>query len=177
MEIIKTIKTVVMGGGSLLYEYSRFRIFKDPVVLNAEITGFCPLNCPFCYFKAGWKCKNKKDLSAEQWKEIFLYHKRRGIETLVITGGEPAFRPDVLQIAFEVFGKNLIIITNGIRPISKNIKCRIFLSLDGTFKTQDEWRRGKNIVKTVMENYSNDKRAPDGFFLLIPREKKNIPAS
>ncbi len=101
-----------MVGGNFLYGYARFRVFKDSVALNAEITGFCPLNCPFCYFKAGWGCGKKKDLSAKQWKEIFLYCKKRGVKTLVIMGGEPASHPDALQIAFEIFGKNLVIITN-----------------------------------------------------------------
>jgi len=51
---------------------------KFPRVANYEITSNCNLQCAHFYW---WKGGNsKKELSREEWTEVFLDHKSKGVE-------------------------------------------------------------------------------------------------
>jgi MoaA/NifB/PqqE/SkfB family radical SAM enzyme len=71
-------------------------------------------------------------------------------------GGEPALRNDVLMLADRLF-PFVYVITNGTIKISEEFNHRLFVSIDGSRKTNDSIR-GKGVFSRVMKNYSGDKR-------------------
>jgi MoaA/NifB/PqqE/SkfB family radical SAM enzyme len=71
-------------------------------------------------------------------------------------GGEPALRIDVLMLADKVF-PHIWVITNGTIKIPEEFNHRLFVSIDGSQKTNDSIR-GKGVFSKVMKHYSGDKR-------------------
>jgi len=130
------------------------KISELPRVANYEITSSCNLKCAHCYW---WKTDNsKKELSSEEWTEVFLDHKSKGVSMAFLTGGEPALRPDVIDSADRIFGA-IAIASNGVNKISNRINRRIFISLDGPRDVHNRIR-GADIFDKVIENIRNDKR-------------------
>lgn len=71
-------------------------------------------------------------------------------------GGEPALRPDLLMLADKIFPL-VYIITNGTIKVPDEFNHRLYVSLDGSEKTNDSIR-GKGVFKKVLKNYDGDKR-------------------
>ena len=121
---------------------------------NYEITFNCNLKCAHCYW---WKSDNsKKELTSEEWTEVFLDHKSKGVSMAFITGGEPALRPDVIDSADSIFTA-MAIVSNGLNKINSRINRRIFISIDGPRDVHNRIR-GADIFDKVIENIRNDKR-------------------
>ena len=88
-----------------------------PPFLIASITSACNLHCKGCYSRqnnATSDCAPKDQLSAEEWDRIFTEAEELGISFILLAGGEPLMRRDVLEkaaghpdIVFPVF-------TNGV---------------------------------------------------------------
>ncbi len=138
-----------------------FKFLKDykkitelPRVANYEITSRCNLKCAHCYW---WKNGNsQKELTSEQWTEVFLDHKSKGVSMAFITGGEPSLRPDVIDTADRIFTA-MAIASNGIKRIDSRIDRRLFISIDGPRDVHNRIR-GADIFDKVIENIRNDKR-------------------
>jgi len=130
------------------------KITELPRVANYEITFNCNLKCAHCYW---WKSDNsKRELTSEEWTEVFLDHKSKGVSMAFITGGEPALRPDVLDSADSIF-TGMAIASNGINKINSRINRRIFISIDGPRDVHNRIR-GADIFDKVIENIRNDER-------------------
>ncbi len=66
----------------------------------ASITGKCNLHCKGCYAALNNKnCRNK--LSINKWDNIFNEAKELGISIILLAGGEPFIREDLIQIVLE----------------------------------------------------------------------------
>ena len=94
-----------------------------PPFLIASITSQCNLRCKGCYAWANHTCGGgtKQDgLRAEQWDDIFCQAEDMGVNFILLAGGEPLMRPDVLKMAGR--RKNILfpVFTNG-TMISKEI--------------------------------------------------------
>ena len=125
-----------------------------PRVASYEITSNCNLKCAHCYW---WKSGNsKKELSSEEWTEVFLDHKSKGVSMAFLTGGEPSLRPDVIDSADRIFTA-VAIVSNGIEKVASHIERRIFISIDGPREVHNRIR-GADIFDKVIENIRNDKR-------------------
>lgn len=164
----KLLEAMVLGGKEgweFLIRYGYFRIKGRHFTLNLEATFGCDNACPICYFDADIAFKKKKypgfeqemkDQSLDYWLPILQENFRLG-NTCVLTGGEPGRRPELLKMAYEIYGQKLMIITNGTRPISKDIQCRIFVSIHGPKSIQKEMT-GRDNLDRVTENVRGDKR-------------------
>lgn len=166
--IAKLGEAVFLGGReglSLLYRYACFRFFEREFVLNTEVTFKCGNNCKYCYFEADLRYKiqrdssfreKMKDLPIEFWQKEFLNNFKKG-NSLVITGGEPAKRPDVLKMAYEMYQEKLMIVTNGTERIPDEVQCRIFASINGPREVHNKMAR-KDAFDAAAENIRGDKR-------------------
>ena len=70
-----------------------------PVFLIASITSSCNLHCTGCYSRANDACHDDEpfdQLSGEEWEDIFTQAKDLGISFIVLAGGEPMIREDVI---------------------------------------------------------------------------------
>ena len=87
-----------------------------PPFLIASITSRCNLHCAGCYSR----CNNattdsapEAQMTAEEWKAVFEESERLGISFILLAGGEPLLRKDVIDAASQV--KNILfpVFTNG----------------------------------------------------------------
>ena len=90
------------------------RITIRPLRLNVEITDDCNLRCPTC---SKWRLPTRGDeLTTAQWREVLARTKGFALSRLlVVSGGEPFRRPDLLPILRRARELDYapIVITNG----------------------------------------------------------------
>ncbi|MCE5270003.1 radical SAM protein [bacterium] len=125
-----------------------------PRIANYEITSRCNLKCEHCY----WMKNNdsNKELSDEQWTEVFTEHQSQGVAFAFLSGGEPTLRLKVIESADRVFN-GLSIASNGVIKVPERIRRRLFISIDGPREVHDRIR-GAKVFDRVVENITGDKR-------------------
>jgi MoaA/NifB/PqqE/SkfB family radical SAM enzyme len=160
-------QTVRLLDGVKTFSYSF--ITKKPTRYTHEVTRRCNLTCPNCYvynFNPKYADANRKDilkevrkdeLACEDYEKIFLNEIKQGCKSIFLIGGEPTLRMDVIELAYNLFGRNMILITNGIIKIPTNLKFSFAVSVDGGEKVHDTIR-GKGTFKQIFDNYSDDHR-------------------
>ena len=87
-----------------------------PAFLIASITSRCNLHCAGCYSR----CINSTSdeaptdqLTGEQWQKVFREAEELGVSFILLAGGEPMIRRDVIQAAGETPNILFPIFTNG----------------------------------------------------------------
>jgi len=139
----------------MFFELKR-TIFGIKYIAEFDLTDTCNLNCPHCYH---FRQKDKLDyteLSTEEWRNKFVDLKKSGIRRVLLIGGEPSLRKDIIELACSIF-KYVDICSNGLIKIDFNFNAKLFISIDGNETTHDSIR-GKGVFKKVLENYSYDNR-------------------
>lgn len=93
-----------------------------PLAMLAELTHRCPLSCPYCSNPLELTAR-ERELSADQWAEVFQQAADLGVLQLHISGGEPASRPDLVQIvsAAREAGLYTNLITSGVGLTGKRL--------------------------------------------------------
>lgn len=135
-----------------------------PGFLIASITGRCNLFCKGCYARENRLCNDESDkqaLSSDQWKEIFCEAVDMGISFILLAGGEPLMRKEVLmeaskfkEIIFPVFTNGTKFTDEYIKVFDKNRNLMPILSLEGD-KHQTDARRGEGTYETIMKVMEN----------------------
>lgn len=125
----------------------------DNVLL--EVTERCNLNCTHC-MEGG--SKNESEMSLEDIKKVIDQLRMLGVFRLVLTGGEPFMRDDIVEILEKcnnsfmkaiVFTNGLLITDEIINKI-KDMNIMIRFSIDGaTPETHDKIRGNGSFEKTV----------------------------
>jgi MoaA/NifB/PqqE/SkfB family radical SAM enzyme len=122
-----------------------------PPFLIASITTSCNLFCTGCYSRSNNSCNEtpeRNDLTLEQWENIFSQAKELGISFILLAGGEPLLRTDIVRcagkyksIVFPVFTNGTMIDDKIVELFDKNRNLVPILSLEGD-KAQTDNRRG-----------------------------------
>jgi MoaA/NifB/PqqE/SkfB family radical SAM enzyme len=123
---------------------------------EVDVTDNCNLRCTHCYHFHGKDDFKAQELSISDWEKRFNELYKSGIRSILLVGGEPALRIDVLLLADRIF-PFVYVITNGTVKIPKEFNHRLYVSVDGTQETNDTIR-GSGVFSKVMNNYSGDKR-------------------
>lgn len=87
-----------------------------PAFLIASITSSCNLHCAGCYARAAHSCADTEpveQLSAQEWDHIFEQAEEMGISFILLAGGEPMIRRDVIEKAGDRQNILFPIFTNG----------------------------------------------------------------
>ena len=134
-----------------------------PPFLIASITSACNLHCAGCYSRQNRACTDSApvdQLTAEDWKNIFAEAKELGINFILLAGGEPLMRKDVIEAAgeypdilFPVFTNGTLLGDEYIKLFDKKRNLLPVLSIEGRQEKTDE-RRGDGIydrLKKAME--------------------------
>ncbi len=143
----------------LFYEIKR-AVVRKPFIAEVDITDSCNLRCCHCYHFKDKAMSNKKtereEPSLEEWRKRFYELKRKGIRMIMLMGGEPMLRPDVVELADRMF-PFVETITNGTIRIPEDYDHRVFVSIDGMERTNDTIR-GEGVFEKVIKNFAGDRR-------------------
>lgn len=132
-----------------------------PPFIIASITNNCNLHCEGCYARANNSCNDStsdKLLSAVQWDTIFKEAQELGIGFILIAGGEPFLRYDVISTASHYPNILFPIFTNGtmfsevyLDLLDKHRNLLPVLSIEGDKAYTDE-RRGNGIYEQLLDS-------------------------
>jgi pyrroloquinoline quinone biosynthesis protein E len=86
-----------------------------PMGLLAELTHRCPLACPYCSNPLKLEPR-ANELSTDQWRHVFSQAAELGVLHVHLSGGEPAARPDLVDLVKHCRERGLYtnLITSGI---------------------------------------------------------------
>lgn len=132
-----------------------------PPFLIASITQKCNLHCKGCYARANHSCVDDNTdvvnqvLAVDDWQNIFFQAEKLGISFILLAGGEPLVRQDVIieaskhkKIMFPVFTNGTLMSENYIELFEDNRNMIPILSIEGDEQTTDA-RRGDGIYKKL----------------------------
>lgn len=139
-----------------------------PPFLIASITSKCNLHCKGCYARANGACKegfDSKELTGRQWGDIFGQAERLGISFILLAGGEPLMRRDVIEeagnhkgILFPVFTNGTMFDDDYLKMFAEKRNLLPVLSIEGD-REQTDARRGFGIyfaLNQTMKNFKKD---------------------
>lgn len=138
-----------------------------PPFLIASIARECNLHCKGCYARANESCSgtcsgseqngHAGQLSREQWGGIFSQARELGIGFILLAGGEPFTRKDILeeagryrQILFPVFTNGTMLDASYLKLFADCRNLIPVLSIEGDQETTDE-RRGRGVYQKLMK--------------------------
>lgn len=136
-----------------------------PVRIYLDVTSFCPLNCIHCYADAKKEISNELTLS--ELKNFTQQIIELGIKNLIISGGEPLSRSDILDFLSFCYDKkiDITLLTNGVlidSRISKalsDLSIDVRISIDGISERTHDYIRGKGNLKIVRNSLNTLKKA------------------
>lgn len=130
-----------------------------PSYLIASITSSCNLHCAGCYSRANHAtvdCEPSRQLSEDEWFKIFREAEELGVSFILLAGGEPMLRWDVIEQAGKMQNILFPVFTNGTYMGSKYMdlldKCRNLIpviSIEGGREETDS-RRGSGVYDKVL---------------------------
>jgi MoaA/NifB/PqqE/SkfB family radical SAM enzyme len=134
-----------------------------PPILIFSVTSKCNLHCKGCYHQT-LRPMSEADLSDQRLKKAIAEAKELGISFVVLGGGEPLMRPDVMdipaeypEIMFLVFTNGLLINDGVLEKMSEKRNVMPLLSLEG-YQTDTDERRGKGVYKFLQKTIDMLKR-------------------
>ncbi|MCI6061635.1 MAG: radical SAM protein [Dorea sp.] len=140
-----------------------------PPFLIASITNQCNLHCKGCYARANHSCHDRGtcengSLRAEEWKRIFDEAAELGIGFVLLAGGEPTIRPEVLEAAgkqkkilFPVFTNGTLMKDSIFMIFEKNRNLIPVFSIEGDEQTTDT-RRGAGTYQMLVHHMERCKK-------------------
>lgn len=158
-----------------------------PPFLIASITDKCNLHCKGCYARASHSCrdgcshsKEASLMSAEDWNSVFSQAVELGIAFILLAGGEPFVRNDVLlkagkysDIIFPIFTNGTMIDDTYMRLLDQSRNLMPVISIEGNEQTTDT-RRGEGIYKILQNTMCSLKKKGILFGASVTVTKQNI---
>ncbi len=138
-----------------------------PTFLIASITSKCNLHCAGCYSRCNHATVDAEPVSQltdEEWLRIFNEAEELGVSFILLAGGEPLLRRDIIEAAGKQPNIMFPIFTNGTfmdeRYFELFGRCRNLLpvmSIEGGREITDS-RRGKGVYDRLIQNMEELKR-------------------
>ena len=138
-----------------------------PIFLIASITSSCNLHCTGCYSRANNSCSDDapiNQLSDEKWEDIFNQAKDLGISFIVLAGGEPMIREDVIvkasqfdEILFPIFTNGTMLNEDYLKLFDENRNLVPIFSIEGDMEVTDS-RRGEGVYNQLLDSMDKMKR-------------------
>ena len=131
-----------------------------PPFLIASIASRCNLHCAGCYARSGGVCSDHgsaNELSADEWRTLFEEAAELGVSFILLAGGEPLLRRNVLeaaaelpQLAFPVFTNGTLFDESYLSLFDAHRNLIPVLSIEGG-ETETDARRGTGVAAAVEE--------------------------
>ncbi len=164
----------------LQYETEAIHI---PAYMIASITHACNLFCAGCYSRANGTCSERPRaelMSAAQWENVFNQAAALGVSFILLAGGEPMLRRDVLEKAAEIRSIVFPVFTNGTLIDTQyaeflNVRRNLvpILSIEGGRGHTDE-RRGSGTYDKLLNAMSLLKKRRILFGASVTVTRENI---
>ncbi|QAT44112.1 radical SAM protein [Aminipila luticellarii] len=129
-----------------------------PPFLIASVATECNLRCAGCYARANGSCGDgevREQLSASDWRRVFAEASDIGVSFILIAGGEPLLRRDVIDsaaefenILFPVFTNGTMINEDYMNLFDGHRNLIPVLSIEGDAEKTDS-RRGRGVSEKV----------------------------
>lgn len=127
-----------------------------PSFLIASITNSCNLKCSGCYSHANQNCTKLSEMSSKEWSKVFKEAEELGVSAILLAGGEPLMRADIIKeaakhqgILFPVFSNGTMLNDNYIKLFDEHRNLVPIISIEGD-KLQTDTRRGSGIFDEVV---------------------------
>ena len=163
--VIKSPKIVRKIFADFVYSraHNEYEMVETPKIINLFITDRCNLYCSHCFYSAHLN-KPVHEMTLEQYEKVFSSMKHP-FKTVIITGGEPFLRTDIVEIV-KILDKykteKINMPTNATMPSvvvkkvkeildNANIDFNIQVSIDGPEDLHDEIRGMKGSYKKCVE--------------------------
>ncbi|MFZ2539617.1 MAG: radical SAM protein, partial [Oscillospiraceae bacterium] len=136
-------------------EYEKQGIQVPPYMI-ISITNRCNLQCKGCYSKAQHR-SIEKEISNEKLRSVITQAKDLGISFVLLAGGEPLMRPDILDITndlpeviFPLFTNGLLITDSIITKLQNQKNVIPVISMEG-FEIDTDSRRGIGVYDSIQK--------------------------
>lgn len=154
-----------------------------PPFLICSITSKCNLHCVGCYARENHMCNDNaavNPMAQADWERIFSEAEQLGISFILLAGGEPLLREDVIgtaakfpKILFPIFTNGTMLDKDYIAEFDKHRNLIPILSMEGGRKKTDD-RRGDGVYDRL-ENAMSALRKNGIFFgMSITMTTENI---
>ena len=127
-----------------------------PPFMIFSVTNSCNLNCVGCYQKAQGREK-QQEISSDKMTSILEECRELGISIILISGGEPLMRKDLLptlkkfpDIVFALFTNGMLLTDELISDIHKSRHIIPILSIEG-YEKETDMRRGKGVYSKLRD--------------------------
>ncbi len=140
-----------------------------PPFLIASVTSSCNLHCAGCYSRQNSACTDSapvNQLSAGEWGKIFSQARELGVSFILLAGGEPLLRRDILEVAgtypdilFPVFTNGILLDGEYIELFDRRRNLLPVFSIEGERERTDQ-RRGSGVyarVESAMEKIQKNR--------------------
>lgn len=154
-----------------------------PVFLISSITSSCNLHCAGCYSRGINACNDDaplNQLTAEEWEDIFSQARDLGISFIVLAGGEPMLREDVIikaskfdEILFPIFTNGTMFNDDYLKLFDKNRNLVPILSIEGDEEITDS-RRGKGVYSNILNSMDLMRKNNLAFGVSLTFTKNNL---
>ena len=132
-----------------------------PGFMIASVTSRCNLHCAGCYSRCIETTTDDTpvcQLTGEEWKDIFVQAADLGVSYILLAGGEPLLRRDIIEAASQIPEIMFPIFTNGtviddayLKLFDKHRNLVPVLSIEGEEQSTDQ-RRGEGMYRLITAN-------------------------
>ena len=150
-----------------------------PPFLIASITDKCNLRCVGCYAQANAPCR-QAELDAAEWERIFAEAKELGIVMILLAGGEPFLRSDVIaaaakrpEVLFPIFTNGTAMRENDYSMLNTYRNLLPIISVEGDEVMTDS-RRGTGVHSNLTNTMQRLDKMGIMFGASITVTSKNI---
>lgn len=152
-----------------------------PPYIIISVTRQCNLACAGCYDLAK-RHAGSAELSGIQLRELISQAGELGVSFIILAGGEPFMRPELLRITrsfphilFPVFSNGLLLDDDIIEELRRQKQVIPIFSLEGD-KNETDLRRGEGVYGRVMASVENVQRAGIFWGISITVTSRNFAA-
>lgn len=128
-----------------------------PPFLIASIASQCNLHCAGCYARADGICSERsaEEMTAEDWKRVLDEAEELGVSFILLAGGEPLLKRDIIELAAEHKGMVFPVFTNAV--LMNDAYLDLFddrrnlipvISIEGS-DIQTDLRRGEGVARKI----------------------------
>ena len=154
-----------------------------PAFLIASITSRCNLHCSGCYSRAQDACNDSEpidQLTSDEWDDVFSQARDLGISFIVLAGGEPMLRHDVIlkasnypEILFPIFTNGTLLTDDDLNLFDENRNLVPIFSIEGDEEVTDS-RRGDGVYSKLISSMDEMRKNNIIFGASITFTKRNL---